>query len=360
MFVIDAHLDLSMNALHWDRDLTRTVDEIRKGEVGMRDRKDRENNTVSLPEMRRGEIGLCVATLIGRSRQPGEVGERMLTFNNPEIAWSATQGQLAWYREMETAGEMTQIVDLDGLNQHLDLWMNNTDADAKLPIGYVLSLEGADSILTPKHLERSYEQGLRAIGMSHYGPGRYAGGTHNDDGLSPLGLELLKEIERLGIILDATHLCDPSFWEAMDNYSGPVWASHNNCRALVPDVRQFDDDQLKELIKRGGVIGAAFDAWMLAEGWMKGKTMPSDLGVTLETVVNHIDHVCQLAGNANHAAIGTDLDGGYGTEQSPADLETIADLQNIPAILTQRGYSEEDVAKIMHGNWIRFLRNAWA
>jgi membrane dipeptidase len=167
-------------------------------------------------------------------------------------------------------------------------------------------------------------------------------------------------MERLGIILDATHLCDESFWEALDCFGGPVWASHSNCRALVPHSRQFTDEQLKTLIARGAVIGAAFDAWMLVPDWVRGKSTPQDTGVSLSHVVDHIDHVCQLAGNARHAGIGTDLDGGYGREQCPSDLETIADLARIGELLAARGYSPSDVEAILHGNWIGFLKKAWS
>jgi membrane dipeptidase len=145
----------------------------------------------------------------------------------------------------------------------------------------------------------------------------------------------------------------------MEHFHGPVWASHNNCRALVDDTRQFTDEQLRELIARGGVIGAALDAWMMVPGWVRGKTTPMEAGVTLEHMLDHIDHVCQLAGNAQHAAIGTDLDGGFGREQSPSDLDTIADLARIPSMLAKRGYSQADIEGIMHGNWLRFLESAW-
>ena len=135
-------------------------------------------------------------------------------------------------------------------------------------------------------------------------------------------------------------------------------ATHNCCRALCEGDRQLDDAQLQALISRQGVIGTAFDDWMLSPEWNHGAM--DNTGITLETVVDHIDHVCQLAGNSKHAAIGPALDGGYGREQAPADLDTIADLQRIPAILDRRGYSQEDIADIMHGNWICILREAWA
>jgi membrane dipeptidase len=227
-----------------------------------------------------------------------------------------------------------------------------------LPIGYVLSLEGADSIVELSHLERAYASGLRALGPAHYGPGRYSPGTGAAGGLTAAGRELVKEMRRLGIVLDVTHLTDEAFWEALDLYDGRVWASHNNCRALVPHQRQFNDDQLKELIRRDAVIGAAFDAWMMVPGWVRGKTTPHETGCKIETIVDHIDHICQLAGSARHCAIGSDLDGGYGTEQTPLDLDSIADLQRLTDILARRGYSASDIAGIMHGNWIRKLSEA--
>ena len=166
-------------------------------------------------------------------------------------------------------------------------------------------------------------------------------------------------MDRLGIILDATHLCDDSFWEAMDHFKGPVWASHSNCRALVPHNRQFADEQIKALIERGAVIGAALDAWMIAPNWVRGKTTPESAGLKLEKIVEHIDHICQIAANANHSGIGSDLDGAFGREQTPADLDTIADMARIRGMLAERGYSAKDIEAIAHGNFIRFLKNAW-
>ena len=352
--IFDAHLDLSMNAMEWNRDFTQTVMHIREREKGMTDKPDRSNGTVSLPEMRRGKIGICVATLIARFVKPGSP---LPGWNSQEQAWAQTQGQLAWYKAMEDCGEMKQINDGDALNDHLAQWQNN-DID-KLPVGYVLSLEGADSIVNMSYLEKAYQNGLRALGPAHYGPGVYAYGTDSEGGLGSKGRELLKEMERLNIILDATHLCDLSFWEALENFKGHVWASHNNCRALVPHNRQFSDEQIKVLIERGAVIGGAFDAWMLKPGWVRGKSKPAEEGVFISTVIDHIDHVCQIAGNSLHSGIGTDLDGAFGTEQCPADLDTIADLQKIPKLLKERGYSKDDIDNIIYKNWIRFLENAW-
>src|SRR5437899_3467220 len=229
MLIFDAHLDLSMNALEWNRDFTRPISEIRQREKGLTDKPDRGNATVSVPEMRRGGIGLCVATQIARYVKPGNP---LPGCHSPEQAWAQTQGQLAWYRAMEEAGQMLQIKDAAGLSKHLQFWQNHPPADA--PIGYILSLEGADSIVTLKHLERSYAQGLRALGPAHYGPGTYAQGTDATGGIGQRGRELLQEMDRLGMILDVTHLCDDSFREAVDIFQGPHWASHSNCRAPTP------------------------------------------------------------------------------------------------------------------------------
>ena len=354
MLMLDAHLDLAMNAIEWNRDLSRPIDEIRDRERALTDKPDRGRGTVSFAEMRRGRVGLCVATQIARYVAPGN---RLSGWHSPEQAWAMTQGQLAWYRAMEERGEIVPIADRASLDRHLERWQQ--DETIGLPVGYVLSLEGADSIVTPAHLERAYAQGLRAVGPAHYGPGVYANGTSATGDLGVRGRALLVEMERLGIILDATHLCDDSFRDALDHFRGPVWASHSNCRTLVPHERQFTDDQFRELIARGAVLGAAFDAWMLVPGWVRGTSTPERDGVTLETVADHIDHVCQLAGNARHCGIGSDLDGAFGREQCPSDVGTIADLANLPALLRRRGYSEDDVAAIAHGNFVRFLREAW-
>jgi len=354
MFTIDAHLDLSMNAMEWNRDLRKSVFEIRERELGLSDKPDRSKGVVAFPELRKGNIGLVVATQIARFVAPGNP---LPGWHSAEQAWAETQAQLAWYETMEECGEMKMIMDIDALEQHVSLW---TDDANKKPLGYILSLEGADSLITLQNLETAYAYGLRAVGPAHYGPGRYANGTDATGYLNEKGKALLKEMEQLNIILDATHLCDDAFWDAMDIFHGHVWASHNNCRTLVNHNRQFSDEQIKFLIDRGAVIGAPMDAWMIVPHWIRGKSTPEQMNCNLEKEIDHIDHICQIAGNALHAGIGSDLDGGYGKEQCPYDIETIADLQKIPSLLSNRGYTPEDIENIMHGNWLRFLRRAWS
>ncbi len=176
-----------------------------------------------------------------------------------------------------------------------------------------------------------------------------------------MGRELLKEMDELGIILDVTHLCEKTFWDALDAYQGPIWASHHNCRAVVDDPRQLSDDQIKALALRGAVIGISLDVWMIVPNWHRGVTKHPDLpDANLNKLADHVDHVCQLLGTANHTGIGSDLDGGYGNEQTPSDLDTIADLHQFTAILRRRGYGDADLERICHGNFIGFLERAWS
>ncbi|CAM3430553.1 dipeptidase [Elizabethkingia occulta] len=355
MFIFDAHLDLSMNAMEWNRDLRNNVSLLRQLEQGMDDKPDRGRATVSFPDLRKGNIGIVVATQIARFVKPDSL---IPGWNSPQQAWAQTQAQVAWYKCMEEEGEMVSITDRESLQRHIALWNDGTPNDKK-PIGYILSLEGADSIVDISYLEKAYNYGLRAIGPAHYGPGRYANGTDSTGEMNKKGIELLHEIERLNMILDVTHLCDDAFWQALDHYNGPVWASHNNCRSLVNHNRQYDDEQIKALIARGAVIGGALDAWMLVPDWKRGVSTPLGMQCNLETVFKHMDHICQIAGNALHIGVGSDLDGAFGTEQCPYDLDTIADLQKLVSIFRNHGYTEEDLKNIFHQNWINFLMKNW-
>jgi membrane dipeptidase len=353
--IFDAHLDLAMNALEWNRDLTQNIQAIRQREAHLTDKPDRGKGVISLAEMRKGGIGLCLATQIARYITPKS---SLSGWNSQAQAWAQTQGQLAWYEAMEAQGEMIQIRDKEGLQKHLKRW-GSAENTENLPIGYILSLEGADSLIDISYLEKAYRRGLRAVGLAHYGKGVYAYGTDSEGGIGQKGRELLKEMERLNIILDATHLCDTSFREALDYFRGAVWASHHLCRHITPHNRQLADEQIKELIERQAVIGMALDAWMMIPNWIRGKSTPKNTGLKLEHIVPHIDHICQLAGNALHVGIGSDLDGAFGREQCPQDLETIGDLQKLADILQKRGYSAQDVCNIFHQNWLRFLERVW-
>jgi membrane dipeptidase len=357
MLIIDAHLDLAMNAMEWNRDLRQSVIEIRDRETGKTDKPDRARGMVSLPDLRRGNIGLVVATQIARYVRKGSP---LPGWNSPAQAWAQTQGQLAWYQAMEKAGEMIQIRDRRQLDDHLALWKDDTIPSSEKPVGFILSLEGADSLVDLDYLEKAWDYGLRALGPAHYGEGRYAMGTGTEGGFTKEGRDLLRKMESLGIILDITHLTDRGFKEAIDQFRGHIWASHHNCRQLVDNQRQLSDEQIRLLIERDAVIGGVLDAWMLTGGWVRGVSDPVKTGTDLNRLIDHYDHVCQIAGNSDHVAIGSDLDGMFGREQSPFDMDTISDLQKLQGLLARRGYRGEDIEKLFSGNWLRFLRKAWS
>ena len=353
MFIIDAHLDLSMNAMEWNRDLRLSIEQLQSQEASLTDLPGRAKATVTFEAMRRGNIGVCVATQIGRYVKPEN---KLLGWNSPEQAWAHTQGQLAWYRTMEASGDLVPITDTASLHSQIARWKTDPGYHT---IGYILSLEGADSIYDLSLIEEAYAYGLRAIGPAHYGPGTYGFGTDSAGGIGHKGRELLREMEAYGIILDTTHLCDQSFWESLEYFNGAVWASHSLCRSLVNHNRQFSDEQILALVDRGAVIGMALDAWMMIPDWKRGVTTPQSSGLTLDHLVDHIDHLCQLVGHCRHIGIGTDLDGGFGREQCPQDIEDISDLQKLPSLLSDRGFEAADIEQIMNGNWIRFLEGAW-
>jgi len=370
--IFDTHLDLAWNAVGWDRDLTRPVAEINLAEAEMRDHAARGHATVSLPEMRRGGVAVCLATVLARvnpqCRRKGDganLPERpggcfaqispvpfSLDHAHPAAAHAAARGQLAYYRLLEAQGEVTLLHTAADLASHWQRWQQDPADD--LPVGIILAMEGADPIVSPEQAEAWWADGLRSLSLAHYGRGRYAVGTGRSGPLAAEGRRLLMEMDRLGMVLDVTHLAEPGFSEALGLFRGPVMASHNNCRALVPGDRQFSDEQIRRLIERDAVIGVALDAWMLYPGWEIGRTSREVVGI--EAVGDHVDHICQLAGDCRHVGIGSDLDGGYGTEQTPTGLDTIADLQKLAEVLAGRGYSEENVDAVFHGNWLRFFR----
>ncbi len=355
--LFDGHLDLAWNALSWDRDLTLELDALNLVDRKLTDHPSRGRATTSLPEMRRGNVAACQATLLARARS----GARLhtgpyrwsLDYPSQDIASAVASGQLSYYKLLERRGLLRMICTATDLDAHWNSWSQTANGN---PIGYILAMEGADPIVDVGQAQAWWEWGLRSVNLVHYGKSRYAVGTGDDGPLSADGALLLAEFGRLGMILDATHLSDTSFFQALDQFSGPVLASHNNCRSLVADGRQFSDRQIQLLVERDAVIGVALDAWMLLPGWIRGQSSRDQ--VALEAVVDHIDHICQLAGDCRHAAIGSDLDGGFGTEQTPDGLDRISDLQKLDGILQERGYSNEAIDDIFHGNWLRFFRRS--
>lgn len=350
MHIFDAHLDLGLNGVDWNRDLRQSVDDIRAQEIALQmTTAGRQTNTLSLPELRRSGVSTCLATLLARQEQHIN---HPLGWTSPHACYAMAHAHLAYYRALQRDGFLRMIRTQADLKSHIQ--QVNVEPLA-CPLGFILTMEGADPLLTPDTVEEFHEHGLRAIGLTHYGSNRYGGGTRCEVGLSLNALPLLEKIEKLGMTVDVTHLSDVSFWQLLDNFSGRIHASHQNSRRLASWQRQFSDEQYQAVIERNGVIGIAFDIIMLQEGFVPRHSARE---ATIATAVDNIDIICQLAGNARHVGIGTDLDGGYGSEQTPADLDRYTDLMILPQLLEKRGYTTEDIAAIMHGNWIRFFGEA--
>ncbi len=363
--LIDGHLDIAWNALSYDRDQLLDLGRMREIEAGMSG-GCRGNCTVSLPEMRRANVRVCLGTLLCRSfpadlpaldSNLGQIGERThgpvilredLDFANQTIACAAAQGQLAYYRLLEEQGHIRLIRSSGELDR---LW-----AETDAPLGVILSMEGCDPIIEPSQSRWWHEQGLRTACLAHYGPSAYAMGTGGDGPLTAQGRELLAEFERLGLILDLVHTADTAVAEALEIYGGAVFVSHANCRALVEHDRQLSDRQIAAVAGRGGVIGVVMDEWMLVPGYVRGDSRRPR--ASFESVAAHIDHICSITGNADHVAIGSDLDGGFGSEQTPIGLKTIADLHRIAEVLAKQGFSDQQVDQVFSGNWLRFFRGA--
>lgn len=345
MFVVDAHEDIAYNALHHGRDVRRSVAETRARERGRPPTEGEsipgmaETAMIGLPELRRGDVGLVFGTIFV---PPGE----------PEAVVADGQAQLAFYSELAAQHIGVRLVATRGelAALHAD-WARAPRPDAR-PVGVTLLMEGADPLRDPDDLETWVRRGLRILGPA-WRATRYAGGTRAPGPLTDLGRALLPEMERLGVVLDVSHLAEESFWQALDRFAGPVIASHANCRALVPTDRQLSDDMIRALAERDAVIGAVLANQFLVAGWTHAAGP-----VTLDAVVRHIDHIAQLTGTTRHCAVGTDLDGGFGVESTPAELDSVADLPRLADALARHGYSQDDIGGILGGNWLRLLEQS--
>lgn len=347
MLIFDAHLDLALNGVDWNRDLRHSVDDIRAQETTL-EMTDlgRQTNVLSFPELRHSQVAVCLTTLLARQEQQIN---HSFGWTSPQTCYAMAHAHLAYYRAMELDGYVKMLRTRSDLKNHFQAFQS---APNETPLGFIMTMEGADPILKPNTVFEFHEAGLRALGLTHYGTNRYGGGTRSEVGLSLDAIELLKNCDELGITIDMTHLSDVSFWQVAKHFSGRVHASHQNSRAICNWQRQFGDDQIRFVIERDGVLGVAMDVIMLQDGFVRGKTKPV---ATLERAVDQIEHICQMSGSIRHVGLGSDLDGGYGCEQTPADLNRYRDLQSIVAIMQRRGFPAADIEAFFHGNWLRFF-----
>ena len=362
MLIIDGDYPMAVGALHWDRDHTWDLGRIRTAEEGtVKNGAWPDAYTMaSLPEMRKARMAAALVKLCSCVKRPGHAHGEYRTQN---LAYASSMGQLAYYQLLESLGEASILATSESFSSLMETWESAESFD-DLRVGLVIGMEGADAVVWPEQVHEWWEKGLRVVSLSHYGVSAYSHGTATgtDGGLLPPAEALLREMDSLGMILDVTHTSDASVREELEVFEGPVLASHQNCRAVTPGERQQPDDILMAVIERGGVIGASMDTWMIYKGgtnWSGHIPSPWEVfpreSVTLEDYVDHIDYVCQLAGNSLHAAIGGDTDGQGGVPEAPYEIDTVVDYMKVADVLAGRGYSTEDVENVMYRNWQRFF-----
>jgi membrane dipeptidase len=349
--IIDGHEDIAYSVLSGGRTFTVSVAENRVREGGPH--PGLGTCTLALPDLLRGGVGIVFATLF---TMPAEVGSSDLpaerAYRSPEEAFAYACEELELYRDLAQRDDVRLITSRRDLQAVQDRW-----AQDRPQLGIVLLMENADPILTPQDAGWWYDQGVRIVGPA-WGATRYCGGTRAPGPLTPAGRVLMGELARCGMVLDISHMAEESFWQALELFDGQVIASHSNCRSFVSDVRadrHLSDEMIRALIERDAVIGSVLYNAFIVEDYQRGQAKEL---VGLAALVRHIDHICQLAGDAAHVAIGSDLDGGLGREHIPAEIDTVADLYRIGESLAHQGYSEEDVAAVLGRNWLRVLERA--
>ncbi len=343
--IVDGHLDLGANIVNLKRDYTQSAYALRgQSKVG-------GQAMIGLPELLAGRVALCVGVIFvyPASRVPPYMGAYIpARYETPDEAAAWGWIELEAIEALTVSSDNFRIVkNTEDLDTVLATWEPHQPEDLR-QIGIILGMEGADPIRDPAALQEWYDRGLRNVGLAWSGT-RYTGGSYEGGGLTDLGVELLAEMRRLGMLLDVAHLSEVAFWQALDHWDGPVVYSHGIARHYLPTERALSDDQVCALAARGGLVGiAAYNGFF--EQNRRG-VVP-----TLDDLVDAIEYVCNLTGSCDHVGIGSDADGGFGAEMAPVD--TVADLQQIPALLADRGYSTVEINAIMHRNWLRIWRGA--
>lgn len=392
MLIVDAHQDLAWNMLTFRRDYTRPAAETRRQEQRAGFPDFNGDTLLGWPDYQRGRVAVIFSTLFVSpvsARVNSAWDTQFYTTANEAHAFYRAQLE-AYYRLVEEAPDKFRLVlNRSDLESVLACWEANPrplelseDAAAEAaerraggaaktspdgpeedpsampqgnPVGLVMLMEGAEGVRSPGELEEWWQWGVRIVGPAWAG-NRYTGGTNQPGPLTSEGFALLEAMGSLGFNLDLSHMDEKAVLQALDVYPGQVLASHANCLALLKDAptnRHISDRVIAGILERDGVIGAVPYNTYLKVGWRKGD---SRTAASLQDVVAHIDHICQMAGDASHAALGSDFDGGFGLQSTPYELDTIADLRKLIPLLEEKGYSEEDIAAILGGNWLDLLK----
>lgn len=352
MLIVDAHEDIAWNMLTFGRDYTKSALATRAHEARTAASQHNGSTLLGKPEWLLGHVGVIFATLFlaPARRSAGEWDSQV--YADASQAYLLAGAQMDAYQRLVERDQVFKLIATRGdLEEVVASWAPDREL-LERRIGLLPAMEGADPILEPEQVEEWYERGVRSVGLA-WESTRYAGGTHEPGPLTAAGLHLLEVMGDLGLILDLSHLAEEAYYQAVERYEGSLIASHSNPRRFLPTSRGLSDDMIRRLAERGGVVGVVPYNRFLKPDWR-----PSDgkQAVTLGMVVDAIDHVCQVTGSVEHVGIGSDFDGGFGAERTPAGIDTVADLQALRGLLLERGYTLEHAAQIFSGNWLRILQ----
>jgi membrane dipeptidase len=351
MIILDAHQDIAYNALTFNRDyrksalITRRLEEL--------EGKGYPKPTLGLPEAIAGRVAVVFSTLFNSPAGVSASGWPEAVYANQQEAHTLAMRQIDFYERLADESQRVRIIrtqaDLDAV---LATWEHDRPISGRQQ-GFVILMEGADPVREPQEFELWYERGVRVVGLSWAATSRYAAGNGKDGTLTKDGYALLDVMAGFGAILDLSHLNENATHAALDHYTGTIIASHSNPRKFCDSDRHLSDTLIQKLAERDGVMGIVLYNRFLSPRWTKGDAKAS---LTLDVVADAIDHVCQVTGSAAHVGIGSDYDGGFGSESIPYELDTVADTGLIGRKLASRGYSEADIAGVMSGNMLRKLR----
>lgn len=356
MYIIDAHQDLAWNMLTFGRDYTRSAYETRQREQGKLAPQVNDDTLLGWQDYQRGRVAIIFATLFAAPAR-ARLGEwDTLCYRNTEEAYAIYSRQLDVYHRLadEHPQKFRLIYTQRDLQATLTAWQSENTAEQPRPVGLVLLMENAEGVRSPAELEEWQARGVRIIGPAWTGT-RYCGGTREPGALTREGFALLERMAELGFGLDLSHMDEAAALQALDVYPATLLASHANLMRLLPGYsgnRHLSDRVARGIIARGGVIGVVPANYFLRPDWKRGDPRAN---VPLEYLVAQIDGICQLAGNALHAGIGSDFDGGFGLQSVPDGLDTIADLHALTGLLAAKGYTSNDIAQIFGLNWQRML-----
>lgn len=348
MIIVDAHQDIAFNAFAHGRDYRAPVAATRAREGA----RERDTATVGLPDALAAGVGVVFGTLFVLPHTGNHISNTYL-YHTQDEAHAQAREQLAFYRQLARDDGRVRVIETRAdLAAVRDSWRGGAAQQ-----GIVVLMENADPVRSIEEVAEWYDAGVRLIGPA-WTANRYTGGTGTPGPLTADGRALLREMERVGMVLDVSHMAEEAFWQALDLFGGTIVATHANCRALVTGERsdrQLSDAMIRALIERDAVIGAVLYNRFLDGSWTleRGKD-----ALGLDMVVRHVDHICQIAGDARHVGIGSDFDGGFGREAIPRELDSVADLPRLAEALRHAGFAASDVAGIMGENWLRLLARA--